>query len=395
MVKELNVKKILSTILFVFILSGIANADILKKGANLSSVLDNGNSASDTILIDDLETADDVLVGDDLFLTQSGRFNFNHPTNTLYMSNIAGDTLIDVVGGMRWNNGSAAGTPEITVVKGTNGNAVSITKNGGTGDAIAATTNMSGSKAISGLSSNSGGYGLYGANNAGWRSLVLLTSGGSGLMFLAESKQTSGDLINISAYDTGTNLNLVFDLEHDGKLGLGYDVAVSPNHAVTASGTVSGALWVADNDGAAGPKSTWYHKSVSSTTNDIVGELEFTANDDGGTETIVGRILMVWDDAVDGQEAGAIVFQVANGGDASTAALVIKGNNNRATSTQLITMNYPMQIQDVGIATPTCVATLAGTLYFNSGPGNDKDLCSLCAKANGGAYDWREINIGL
>lgn len=360
----------------------------------LSEVLTEGDSASASLKIDDLYVDDDLFVGDDFRMTSggifkicptctNGGFDFHTDANFLYAS-----------GPLSFGSGTPT-RPGLTINKTYSGNGISVVKTSGTGDGISVSN-----------SANQLGYGLfattnaparagvYARNTAGGNALQMSVEGGTGDMMRGTLSQTSGELIKFYS-GIGVLVPLTFEMLHNGAIGIGHDVTTDANYMLTASGTVSGAIWIRNNNGANGPVSTWYLDSDSPAAADENVTLNFNANnitDGGGTsEMIVGQINLVWDDPVLGRESSTMVFEVANGAAASTAALEITGGNLAATGTALITVHYPLLI-DTESATPTCAVGLAGTLYFNdAGGANDKDLCSVCAKANGGAYDWRQL----
>ncbi len=246
-------RKTFTAILLTLIFSVSANADILMKAAkpDLSGVLINGNSASNTINIDDLLTFDDVFIGDDLRLVQTGRFYLNHPTDTLYITNISDDTYIDIIGATRWNSGSAAGIKEVTINKASNEDALFVRKTAGSGYGLQVWAS-SGTAGIFSFADGSAGAAIHAEHTIGGNALTLntnsttsnksplrLTNSGNGgtMLFGQHIGDGTGLLIDFESTPASAQVNS-FTMDTWGRACMGADCTIDTDYTLTASNSI-------------------------------------------------------------------------------------------------------------------------------------------------------------
>jgi hypothetical protein len=201
-----------------------------------------------------------------------------------------------------------------------------------------------------------------------------------GLDFKAVSSADAGDYFTIATTTHGaTTLTTVdddaaaahFEIAADGNITLDPAgvIELEGNTTVTGDFTVNGdnitfesanaddpAVIIKNtaNDNQAARFRMLKLRTDTALNNDRVGEVDFVGEDDGGTQTQYGKIMVQALEVDDGDERGKMSFQVAEYDGANTTGLSISGH----TADGVINV-------DVG-AGATSVTTIAGTLTMGS-----------------------------
>lgn len=106
-----------------------------------------------------------------------------------------------------------------------------------------------------------------------------------------------------------------------------------------------------DSGAPAGPDLVLWRNSSTPADNDNIGAIRFSGNDDGGNETLYGRIYAISTDVTNTTEDGKLIFDVISGG-ANTEAMSITGDgvtiegNLTVNGTQTILDTTTVRIED-------------------------------------------------
>jgi hypothetical protein len=156
---------------------------------------------------------------------------------------------------------------------------------------------------------------------------------------------------------SGANLTEKMRLTADGYLGISTDSPSAPLH-ISQTDTGNTILLESTEAGSAhAPNIQFYRNSASPAVSDQIGAIEFTANDDGGTQSDIAKIYSYMEDETAATENGVLILQVAEAGSL---------RNNLVVGSTLMTVNSSQRNVDFRILSDD------GSVNFYSDAGTNR-----------------------